>query len=65
MSNARAYHLRDMLAAIEEFWRSEGPDRDYWRGIALYRIAQFRRHYLNPERAAFEAAVARSYRRAA
>jgi hypothetical protein len=53
----RAYHLRDMLAAIEEFWRSEGPERDYWRGIALCRIAAFRSRFLNPERAAFEAAV--------
>ena len=65
MSNARAYHLRDMLAAVAEWSHASGPDRDYWRGIALYRIAQFRSLHLAPERAAFEAAVARSYRRAA
>jgi hypothetical protein len=61
----RAQDLRDLLAAIEEWSHASGPDRDYWRGIALYRIAAFRSRFLKPERAAFEAAVARSYRRAA
>jgi len=62
----RAQLLRDMLAAIEEHRHATGSDRDYWRGIALNRIAEFRRRYLRPERLAFEAAVARSQiRRAA
>ena len=62
----RAYRLRDMLGAIEEFWRSEGTERDFWRTTALNRISEFRRLHLIPERAAFEAAVARSQvRRAA
>jgi hypothetical protein len=65
MSNARAHHLRDMLAAVAEWSHASGPERDYWRGVALYRIAAFRSRFLKPERAAFEAAVARSYRRAA
>jgi hypothetical protein len=53
----RAQHLRDLLAAIEEWSHASGVDRDYWRGIALYRIAAFRRLHLAPERAAFAAAV--------
>jgi len=63
----RAQLLRDMLAAIEEHRRATGADRDYWRGIALNRIAEFRRRYLRPERLAFEAAVERNrqHRRAA
>jgi hypothetical protein len=62
----RAQLLRDMLAAIEEHRHATGADRDYWRGIALDQIREFRRCYLRPERLAFEAAVARSQiRRAA
>jgi len=62
----RAQLLRDMLAAIEERRHATGADRDYWRGIALNRITEFRRRYLRPERLAFEAAVARNqHRRAA
>jgi hypothetical protein len=56
----RAQLLRDMLAAIEEHRHATGADRDYWRGIALDHIAEFRRRYLIPERAAFEAAVKRN-----
>jgi len=61
----RAQLLRDMLAAIEEHRHATGADRDYWRGIALNRIAEFRRRYLRPERLAFEAAVIRSKMRRA
>jgi hypothetical protein len=46
-----------MLAAVAEWSHASGPERDYWRGVALYRIAAFRSRFLNPERAAFEAAV--------
>jgi hypothetical protein len=58
--NQRTQLLRDMLAAIEEWSHATGADRDYWRGIALDQIAEFRRRYLIPERAAFEAAVERN-----
>jgi hypothetical protein len=62
----RAQLLRDMLAAIEEHRHATGADRDYWRGIALDQIREFRRRYLRPERLAFEAAIARNQvRRAA
>jgi hypothetical protein len=62
----RAQLLRDMLAAIEEHRHATGADRDYWRGIALDQIREFRRRYLRPERLAFEAAIARNqHRRAA
>ncbi len=62
----RAQLLRDMLAAIAEWSHATGTERRYWRGIALDQIREFRRRYLIPERAAFEAAVARSQiRRAA
>jgi hypothetical protein len=49
-----------MLAAIAEWSHATGADRDYWRGIALDQIREFRRRYLIPERAAFEAAVERN-----
>jgi len=63
----RAQLLRDMLAAIAEWSHATGADRDYWRGIALDQIREFRRLHLLPERAAFEAAVERTrqHRRAA
>jgi hypothetical protein len=62
----RAYRLRDLVDAIAGWQRSEGTERDFWRSTALNRIAEFRRLHLAPERAAFEAAVARSqHRRAA
>ena len=62
----RAYRLRDMLGAIAEWSHATGSERDFWRATALNRIAEFRRLHLLPERAAFEAAVARNqHRRAA
>jgi hypothetical protein len=39
--------------------------RAFWRRLALHDIARFRRDYLQPERDAFEAAVASSQRIAA
>jgi hypothetical protein len=56
----RTQLLRDMLAAIEEHRHATGADRDYWRGIALDQIREFRCAHLIPERAAFEAAVERN-----
>jgi hypothetical protein len=58
--NMRDARIRDMLAAIAEWSHATAADRDYWRGIALDQIREFRRRYLIPERAAFEAAVARN-----
>jgi hypothetical protein len=65
--NMRDSRLRDMLAAIEEHRHATGADRDYWRGIALDQIREFRRRHLRPERLAFEVAVERNrqHRRAA
>lgn len=61
----RDQRLRDMLAAIAEFWRASGPDRTYWRSQGAFLIREWRRIYEHPERAAFQAAVAASKRRAA
>ena len=62
----RAYRLRDMLGAIEEWRHATGSEREFWRATGLNRIREFRRLHLLPERAAFEAAVTRSQvRRAA
>jgi hypothetical protein len=60
-----AARLRDLLASIEEFWRASGPDRVWWRADALWRLAEWRTRYRNPERAAFQAAVAAQHRRTA
>ena len=61
----RAARLRDLLAAVEEWRRASGPDRVWWRRDARHRLAEWRRLYQRPERAAFQAAVARNKRRAA
>jgi len=55
----REQRLRDLNAAIAEFWRASGPDRDYWRGQAGWLIREWRRVYQQPEAAAFQAAVER------
>ena len=56
----RDQRRRDLLAAIEEWRRASGPERVWWRGNALHRLAEWRTLYQRPERAAFQAAVARS-----
>jgi hypothetical protein len=65
LRDIRGYRLRDMLAAIAEWSHATGTERDFWRATGLNRIREFRRLHLNPERAAFEAAVARSQLRRA
>jgi hypothetical protein len=61
----RQQALDELLNEIGE-WRTASPQfRGFWRRLALHDIARFRRDYLIPERAAFEAAVARTQRRAA
>jgi hypothetical protein len=64
-SALRAQCLDDMLTAIQDWAASTGRTRTLWRRSARYEIARFRRWFLIPERAAFEAAVARRQRRAA
>ena len=54
-----------MLASIAEYTAASPAFRPYWRRLALHDIRRFRRDYLDPERAAFEAAVRSQRRRAA
>ena len=61
----RAQRLAEMLASIHEYRAASPAFRHFWRVVALHNIRRFRRDWLIPERAAFEAAVRRSQRRAA
>ena len=62
----RAQALAEMLASIAEYRAASPAFRHFWRVVALHNIARFKRDHLQPERAAFEAAVrASSSRRAA
>ena len=60
---ARAQALAEMLASIHEYAAASTAFRHYWRVLALHDIARFRRDWLQPERAAFEAAVERQQAR--
>ena len=61
----RAQCLAEMLRCIHEARTAIPSFRVFWRTCARYEIRQFRRLFLIPERAAFEAAVAQQSRRAA
>jgi hypothetical protein len=61
----RAQALDELLASIREYRAASPAFRPYWRKLARHDIARFRRDHLDPERAAFEAVVARQQRRAA
>lgn len=61
----RDIRLRDLLACVEEWRRASDDERRYWRGRAQAAIADFRRYHLEPEAAAFAAAVARTRMRRA
>jgi hypothetical protein len=62
----RSQALAEMLTSIHEYAAASRAFRPYWRRLALHDIRRFRRDYLVPERAAFEAAVlAAQARRAA
>jgi hypothetical protein len=61
----RAQALDELLASIREYRAASPAFRPYWRKLARHDIARFRRDYLIPERAAFEAAVRRSQQRRA
>jgi hypothetical protein len=56
----RDQRRRDMIASIAEWERASGPERVWWRRDARHRLAEWRRLYAIPERAAFQAAVQRS-----
>ena len=63
---SRAQRLRDLLSAICEWQRASGFDRLCARRNAAAAIREFRHFHLDPERAAFTAAVAAAqYRREA
>lgn len=62
-SGLRAQALDEMLASIHEYASASAPFRHYWRVLALHDIRRFRRDWLQPERAAFLAAVARQQSR--
>ena len=61
----RQHALDEMLNDLAEYRAASPAFRHFWRVVALHNIARFRRDWLIPERAAFEAAVRRSQRRAA
>jgi hypothetical protein len=54
-----------MLASIREYRAASPAFRPYWRRLARHDLARFKRDYLQPERAAFEAAIARAAQRRA
>jgi hypothetical protein len=57
--------LDELLNEIGE-WRTATPQfRGFWRRLALHDIARFKRDWLQPERAAFDAAVRRQQSRRA
>ena len=61
----RQHALAEMLASIAEYRAASPTFRHFWRVVALHDIARFRRDWLQPERAAFEAAVRASRSRRA
>jgi hypothetical protein len=62
----RQQALDELLNDLREYRAASHPAlRAFWRTLALHDIARFRRDHLIPERAAFEAAVARQQSRRA
>ncbi len=59
----RQQRLRDLLQAVADWQRADGPCRLRARRNAMAAIADWKRIYAEPERAAFEAAVAKSKQR--
>ncbi len=56
----RQQRLHDLLQAIADWRGARGSARLRARRNAMAQIGEFRRFHLEPERAAFEAAVAAS-----
>jgi hypothetical protein len=61
----RQQALDELLASIAEYRAASPAFRAFWRKLAMHDIRRFRRDHLDPERAAFEAAVARQQSRRA
>ena len=61
MRDDRSAALHTVLLALHVWQRESGIDRDDARHEAQAAIRYFRRFHIAPERAAFEAAVARSH----
>jgi hypothetical protein len=59
----RQQALDELLASIQEYRAASPAFRPYWRKLAMHDIARFKRDYLQPERAAFLAAVRRQQAR--
>jgi hypothetical protein len=63
-STLRQQALDELLNDLAEYHAASHPAlRAFWRKLAMHDIRRFRRDYLIPERAAFEAAVERAKRR--
>lgn len=56
----RMQRLDAMKKAVDDYWSSTGVARARCRRNARHAIAEFRIFHMQPERASFEAAVARS-----
>ena len=62
----REQALAEVINDIAEYRAASHPAlRAFWRVLALHDIVRFKREFLRPERAAFEAAVAASRQRRA
>ena len=61
----RQQALDEMLNDLREYAAASPAFRPYWRRLARHDIARFKRDWLQPERAAFEAAVAHQQSRRA
>jgi hypothetical protein len=53
----RQQALDELLASIGEYRAASPAYRPFWRRLALHDIARFKRDWLAPELAAFEAAA--------
>ena len=59
----RSQALDELLNDLAEYRAASPAFRPYWRRLARHDIARFKRDWLQPERAAFEAAVERQQSR--
>ena len=61
----RQQALDELLNDLAEYRTASPAFRPFWRRLALHDIRRFKRDWLQPEQAAFEAAVRRSQQRRA
>ena len=59
-SSLRAQALAELLNGLAEYRAASPAFRPYWRKLARHDIARFKRDFLRPEMAAFEATVERT-----